>query len=61
MSNRPNPFRQVIQATQTVRMRVAQVMRAVRLSLRSRMALAAAHLFVQKPVALYQEPVRSKY
>lgn len=50
----PNWFRQAIQITGTVLMLLAQVMRRIRLRLRSRMALAAEHLFLQKQSALYQ-------
>ena len=47
-------FSQEIQIMQSVLMLLAQVMRRCELRLRARMALAAAHLFLQKQVALYQ-------
>ncbi len=49
-----NPFRHVMQVTQVAMMLAAQVIRRVRLSLRSRTALAVEHLFLQKQLALYQ-------
>ena len=55
MPTLPNPYRQAIQITQTVIMRATQVMRGVRLRLRSRIALAAETLFLRHQVALYQE------
>ncbi len=55
MPNCLNPMRQVIQATQIVMMRVAQLMRSVRMRLRSHTALAAEHLFLQQQLALYEE------
>ncbi len=51
-----SPFRQVLQITQTVVMRARQVMRRVRQSLRSRIALAAEHRFLQQQFALCQAP-----
>jgi hypothetical protein len=50
-----NSFRQVIQVTQVVTILSAQVMRWIKLRLRSRMALAAESLFLKKQLALYQE------
>jgi hypothetical protein len=49
-----NPICYVRRVAQTVMMRAAQVMRAVRLRLRSRMARAAEALFLQKQFALYE-------
>ena len=48
------PLCQILQITQPVVMFARQVMRQVRLRLRSRMALAAETLFLQKQVALYE-------
>jgi hypothetical protein len=48
MPNRPNPIRQVIQTTQTVMMRIVQVMRSIRMRLRSHAALPAENLFLKR-------------
>jgi hypothetical protein len=45
------PFHPVVQVRQTVMMLAAQMIRRVRLSLRTRMALAAEHLFLQQQLA----------
>jgi len=55
MSYRLNPMRQVIHATQIVIMGFTQLMRAVRMRLRSHTALAAEVLFLRRQVDLYEE------
>jgi uncharacterized protein HemX len=54
MPNLANPFRQGIPCTQTVMRLVAQVLRFVRLCVRSRIALAAEALFLRHQLTLYQ-------
>ncbi len=55
MPNRLHPMWQVLQAAQTVMMRVAQVIRSVRMRLRSHTTLPAATLFFQRQLALYHD------
>ncbi len=55
MSTLRKPFRLVCQVTQAMMRLATQVIRRFRLRLRSRMALAAENLFLQKQLALYQE------
>jgi Homeodomain-like domain len=55
MPNLPNPLLQMTEVTQSVRRRAAQLMPSLRLSLHFRTALAAEHLFLKHPLALYRE------
>ena len=56
MTTRINWFRLLILIAQTVFMLFAQAMRVIKLRLRSRMALAAEHLFLKQQLALYEAP-----